>query len=228
MTHPPITIVILTYARAACLEEALCSALQQDYPNFNVLVLNDNIHQSLEIDNAKVGVVNYRHKFDSLGEKRNEAFALADGEWLTFLDDDDLLKPWHLSAHMDNALTYPHTIASICYECIQYERKRNLTLTGTSNIDVLFKRNVDSRFPEKNVGEDKAFRRALTHEGFCSLLDNDRPSYIYCWDNGVHHTSYGEANTVGIAERRMKSGEEPTGTVKLVPRLRPDIAGLFS
>jgi hypothetical protein len=226
---PEVALVILTHARTTWLQEALFSALQQDYPRLTVFVLNDCREQTLASDNPRIRVVNFTERFASLGEKRNAVFSGAvQGDLVAFLDDDDLLAPWHISEHVANLSRKPAAVASLSLRCLSFDREGQRLSFGSAPIDVMFRRSTQARFPPVTTGEDQDFRAALAADGVIADMQLPNPSYIYGWANGVHHVSGNPARArVGYDEdvkRRMRSGEEPTGLVRLVPQVRDDIA----
>jgi glycosyltransferase involved in cell wall biosynthesis len=83
------------------LEEAIESFLRQDYPDRELIVLNDCPGQELVCEAPDVVVINVPRRFRSLGEKCNAAVALASGELIAPWDDDDVSLPWRLSRSLD-------------------------------------------------------------------------------------------------------------------------------
>lgn len=102
MQGPLVSIIITTYKRSDFLEEAITSVLNQTYNDIEVLVMDDNDENSsysLEVKN-KVRTINQKDKrvhYYSMGRNggavraRNTGVAKAKGEFINFLDDDDLL-----------------------------------------------------------------------------------------------------------------------------------------
>jgi glycosyltransferase involved in cell wall biosynthesis len=96
-TDPLVSICIPTYNRRARLEAALDSALTQSYEPLEVVVVDDASTDgtaraigAIDDPRLRLGVNPTR-----LGQNanRNRSVALARGELLKFLDDDDLLDP---------------------------------------------------------------------------------------------------------------------------------------
>lgn len=86
-----------TYGRPDFVNESIATFLAQDYPNKELLILNDCPEQKFECEIAGIRVLNFDRRFDSLGEKRNKAIELSQGEWISIWDDDDVYLPWRLS-----------------------------------------------------------------------------------------------------------------------------------
>jgi len=74
--------------------------LRQDYPNKELVVLNDCPGQELICDAPGVRVVNVAERFPSIGDKLNAAVGLARGE-LVAPWDDDISLPWRLSLSVE-------------------------------------------------------------------------------------------------------------------------------
>jgi len=97
-----IACLCVTFNRPARLAEAVESFLHQTYPaKLRELVIVDDAGQYAPAacdDLPGVKLVTTRHRFRTLGEKRNASAALAspDVEAYAVWDDDDIYLPWHL------------------------------------------------------------------------------------------------------------------------------------
>ncbi len=86
-----------TYGRPAYVNESVAMFLAQDYPNKELIILNDCREQQFNGDFPNVRIINQDTRFPSLGEKRNEGVRLANGSIIAVWDDDDVYFPWRLS-----------------------------------------------------------------------------------------------------------------------------------
>jgi teichuronic acid biosynthesis glycosyltransferase TuaG len=90
------TIVIPTYNAAHCIEQAIDSCLQQSYPHFEIIVVDDASTDNTEelLENKYAGRLRYMRLHKNLGSSaaRNKALDNADGDFVAFLDADDM---WH-------------------------------------------------------------------------------------------------------------------------------------
>jgi glycosyltransferase involved in cell wall biosynthesis/GT2 family glycosyltransferase len=109
---PPLVSVCLTHRdRPGCLRQALDSLAAQDYPNFEVVLVDDGsltaaAHRllgDLEAEFAARGWTLARQENRYLGAARNRCAALAKGEYLLFMDDDNLAKPGEISTFVKAA-----------------------------------------------------------------------------------------------------------------------------
>ncbi len=108
MDWPKISVIIPTYNREEALRETLVDVLKQDYPQFEVLVVDQTrSHQSetqtyLE-ELAKTGKITwYRLQWASLPGARNYAVRRSTGDIILFIDDDVQLTESFLKAHASN------------------------------------------------------------------------------------------------------------------------------
>lgn len=213
-----VTVLIPTYARVRWLEAAIWSAVMQDHSGLvQVLVLNDCERQELRSSHPRVRVLN-RSRFATLGEKRNALLHHATTEWVTFLDDDDFLLPWHcerLGAISEERRTLVNSVMSSSHIFAQgavLTRKE-----GPVPIDVVT-RVKGLRFDALDVGEDQRFRNGLAEHSCVETVAH--PSYVYCWSNGVFHISGDSTAQAGerfraVAITRMNEGAEQQGVIQL-------------
>jgi GT2 family glycosyltransferase len=106
--RPKVSILIRTVNRTAWLREALASCAHQTWENLEVVVVEDGEPASRAIVDAFRDRLDIRYEATggSGGRSRagNRALALATGEWLNFLDDDDVLFADHVEVLVGAAL----------------------------------------------------------------------------------------------------------------------------
>lgn len=96
------SIIVPTYNRAGLISTAIDSILQQNYNNFEILVVDDGSTDNTgEVIQQKYGhlpQVRYlKQKNAERGAARNLGAEHANGDYLNFFDSDDLMYPHHLS-----------------------------------------------------------------------------------------------------------------------------------
>lgn len=114
-----VSIIIPYYKKKSYIEQTLKSILNQNYKNFEILIVYDDNDKSDLVFLKKLGkkdgririVVN--NKNIGAGMSRNKAVKLARGSYLAFIDSDDL---WHrekltiqLNYMVKNKLSISHT-----------------------------------------------------------------------------------------------------------------------
>ncbi len=97
--NPTVSVIIPTYNRCNLLIEAVDSVLSQTYDNYELIVVDDG---STDETPSLMPDYNPRIRYiwqDNQGESaaRNRGMALARGEYIAFLDSDDLWLPEKLS-----------------------------------------------------------------------------------------------------------------------------------
>jgi GT2 family glycosyltransferase len=92
---PKISVVIITYNRAALLPRAVESVLAQSYRDFELLIIDDasideteKVARSLAARDERVKYFKNEFNLD-ISKSRNHGVALAQGEYVAMLDSDD-------------------------------------------------------------------------------------------------------------------------------------------
>ena len=100
--YPLVSVIIPTYNSGIYLKEAVESALDQDYPNLEIIVIDDgSTDESLDLLNKylnRVHIVNSENY--GAASARNLGIITSSGEYLAFLDSDDKWIPNKISLQM--------------------------------------------------------------------------------------------------------------------------------
>jgi len=104
--RPKVSILIRTMNRPAMLREALASCANQTYPNLEVVVVEDGggtAGEAVVAEFAQRLDIKYQATRRRSGRARagNLAIETATGEWLNFLDDDDVFFADHVEVLVD-------------------------------------------------------------------------------------------------------------------------------
>jgi GT2 family glycosyltransferase len=108
MDFPLVSVIIPTYNREKPLRDTLADLVEQEYPNFETLVIDQTpVHQpetqAYLQELASQGKIKlYKLEWASLPGARNYGIRRAAGEIILFIDDDVRLKPGFLQAHVRN------------------------------------------------------------------------------------------------------------------------------
>lgn len=121
---PLISVIIPTYQHAGTIGETLGSVLAQDYPNIEVIVVDDG-----STDNTKQAVEPFRDSLTYVHQEnrganaaRNQGFLLAKGEFVIFVDADVAMKPDMLTRLADALFEHPEV--SIAYSGFRFGWKK--------------------------------------------------------------------------------------------------------
>lgn len=139
-----VTLAITHYERPQKLLGALTSAINQDYDNTEIVVVDDGsksqaTHAALE--QVKVVLKRCGGRLISrsngyLGAARNTAIANASGDYIIFLDDDDIAKP-NLVSTLVQAIETSGDDAVGCLNIYMEESQRGSVLSGGAGAPVI-------------------------------------------------------------------------------------------
>src|SRR3972149_5580300 len=90
--NPVISIVIPTYNRGKTINRAIESVLSQTFKEYEIIVIDDGSNDNTrDIIKRHIRKVRYYYQNNSGPSKaRNIGIHMAKGEWIAFLDSDDL------------------------------------------------------------------------------------------------------------------------------------------
>lgn len=98
LTYPLVSICMPTFNGETYIEEALNSAIHQDYPNLEIVVTDDDskdltlsIVESLR-SKTKIPIYLYNHEPSGIGANWNYCVKKASGDYIKFLFQDDTLQ----------------------------------------------------------------------------------------------------------------------------------------
>lgn len=105
-----VSVIIPTYNRAEFVCRAIRSVLAQTFRDFEILIIDDASRDNTEAlirtnfsHEIEIGILRYIKNETNLerSRSRNKGVALSIGEYIAFLDDDDIWLPDHLAQLID-------------------------------------------------------------------------------------------------------------------------------
>ena len=139
MEHNPlISIIIPCYNQALFLEETLQSVYQQQYQNWECIIVNDgstDASESIIFDwvQRDKRFQYYKTTNSGVSAARNYGLRIAKGEYIQFLDADDLLTADKLILSLDALQKYKVDI--VCSNYLVFTAKVTVTEPPFSNLD---------------------------------------------------------------------------------------------
>ncbi len=130
-----VTIGIPVYQSVDCIKQSMESALSQSYSSIEFLIVDDagrdgsiDIIRDLQASHPRGTDIHIVSHIDNLGvsKSRNEIIEKAQGNYLYFLDSDDIIAPNTISLLRQNIRQYDAEIAFGSYEKIETSGKRNV------------------------------------------------------------------------------------------------------
>ena len=206
---PEISVIIPVYNREKTLARCLDSCLQQTFPDFEVICVNDAstdgtaglLEQYAQKDN-RIKVIMQEHAGEAAA--RNRALDQATGNYITFLDSDDYFHPQALEALYSVAtrtkapvtcamnfvrITHPQPFENIDIKGIAYKIHQDTVH------DLLSVRYLSSllwnKLYQKEIFQNRRLIEGISNEDwpFITTLFSDIPFYasfdtpIYCYDD---------------------------------------------
>ncbi len=120
--HPLVSVIIPSYNRAEYIEDTVQSVLDQSYKELEIIFVDDGSNDTTEDILKKYVARNQltyiRQENQGVSIARNRGIDRAQGEYVAFLDDDDIWYPSKLEKQVEIMMKYPefvmvHTDCSI-------------------------------------------------------------------------------------------------------------------
>jgi glycosyltransferase involved in cell wall biosynthesis len=107
-----VSIIVPTYNRADLIGETIQSVLDQSYKNWELIIVDDGSDDQTEevikkFSNPTISYYKIEHS-GNLGKVRNIGMKVAKGEYVAFLDSDDLWLPQKLDCQLALLDQYPN------------------------------------------------------------------------------------------------------------------------
>ncbi len=137
--EPLVSAIVPTYNRANLLYRAIESVIKQSYPNLEIIVVDDaSDDNTQEVIN---GISDHRLRYirhqKNLGgaASRNTGIDAATGEYIAFLDSDDVWLPQKIEAQLAAIENHPHADRVVSYTQFQIEQDDKIYIKPTRGID---------------------------------------------------------------------------------------------
>ena len=126
---PTISIIILTYNREALLMEALNSIFEQGFTDYEIIIIDDGStdntqQQLLKLKDNPIRYY-YTEHLGNLSQLRNLGWEHAKGEFIAFLDADDIWLPGKLEAQWQIMKTNPG-LALVFTDVAEFNQEGNI------------------------------------------------------------------------------------------------------
>lgn len=200
-----VSVVIPCFNAAEFLPEAINSVLNQTYPIHEILVIDDgSTDDSVRIAESfgnRVRAIRQKNQGESIA--RNRGFELASGQWIAFLDADDVWLPEKLEKQLadcqpdtiathSNVFLFGNVTGIVDSSIVPHETRydlSNIVRNRPIHISSLIVRHsIRSRFPRwTRYNEDKIFYFDLVREGPIRLINELLTGYRHHHDSQSRH-----------------------------------------
>ena len=108
MASPTISIITATYNCSHILRYAIASVLNSDFDDWELIVVGDHCTDDTEacvagFDDDRIRFFNLEVNSGQQATPNNFGLSKARGEYVCYLNHDDLFLPWHLSTMLEAA-----------------------------------------------------------------------------------------------------------------------------
>lgn len=126
-TKGMVSIILPVFNRQDFIEECINSVLAQSYQNFEIVIVDDGssdntfeICQNLAVKEPRIQL--YRPEHGGVSAARNFALKVASGEFVFFLDSDDVIYPCLLETLVLSMQKHNAAISGTCVHNVQAQR----------------------------------------------------------------------------------------------------------
>ncbi len=199
--QPPahsVSVILPTYNRVTLLREALQSALAQTHPVYEIIVIDDGSTDATRELVASYGApVRYRFQTNAgPAAARNAGLRAAQGEYIAFLDSDDIWRPEKLALQVELLRTCPQVDltftdmeviqggATLRASFIDSCRSRHYLRSHPRHLDGILPWLLRENFiglPTVVLRRARLGRIGLFHEGLHSVEDRE---FLLRWADG--------------------------------------------
>lgn len=147
IAKPLVSVIIPTYKNRGLLIQSIDSALLQDYPNIEIIVIDDNNPETNEryeteklMDkySSNPSVIYLKHERNKNGAAaRNTGIYYANGDYIAFLDDDDCFLPGKIKKQIQFLDNHKEFAAVYCLAFVGDNEEPTIPYEGNAIIPLL-------------------------------------------------------------------------------------------
>ena len=196
VAFPLVSIIISNYNYARYLGQAIRSSLEQDYPNIEVIVVDDvSTDDSIVVakkalGNRPNGRIIKRVVNGGQGAALLDGLRISSGEFVTFLDADDVLFPNFAATHVYTHLALPWQVAFTSSHLVHLGPTGRL-ITATSgcirNTFLSPSTTQDVQLSSLQIVDDidNFLNKFSRYVGRCIYLPSERAGYHWSSSSGL-------------------------------------------
>lgn len=234
-----VSIIMPSYNTAPYIKETIQSVLNQTYEDWELLIVDDcstdNTDEVLdEIHDPRIRI--FKNECNSgAAVSRNRALREAKGQWIAYLDSDDLWMPEKLEKQIEFMESHGYTFSYTNYEEIDADGKRTgvrvtgpkrITKTGMFNycwpgcLTVMFDASKIGLIQIKDIkkNNDYAMWLKICRKADCYLLDECLGQYRKGRTGSIsthsimtligwHYKLFHEAENIGVIQSLVNTGK---------------------
>lgn len=211
MEEYKVSVIVPVYNASEYLEDCVNSILSQTYKNLEVVLVDDGsrdnsleICKKLQLEDSRIIVLHQENA--GPGAARNKGIETATGDYIAFVDSDDLIEPTMYTTLMELAKKYnADLVCSNLYEIegeisvkvlnredALYARLKTHEISDSS-CDKLYKRSLflKHKYPcDRSLSEDSALIYRLVSESALTVITNQKFYNIRQTDDSLSRRNY--------------------------------------
>lgn len=176
--HPIVSVIMPVYNVEQYVADAICSVLDQSYQDFELLIIDDGgADASMDIchlfTDPRIRIISQQNR--GLAGARNTGIRNAKGQYIAFIDSDDLWRPRKLATHV--AHLEQQKAVGVSYAASRLIDENNASI-GVTQSPKLFDIRAEDVFLRNPIGNGSApviRRETLNDIVFKNKTDED------CW-----------------------------------------------
>jgi glycosyltransferase involved in cell wall biosynthesis len=218
LNQPLFSILIPTYNRALYIDDALRSALEQSYNNFEIIVCDDGSTDNtreivLMFEDERIHYIKEEHS--GAPHTRNRCISASRAEYLVWLDSDDILLPHTLEAYADIINKIPEV--DILYGDLIVIDKNQKEIK-TIEFQNWYMRNKElplAMFTHNPIPNPGSMVRKSLYNNFGGYDESFLRAHDYEWWSRVAQTAVFKHVGVTVTKWRWHDTNMSSGTVKI-------------
>ena len=214
-----VSIIMPVYNREFLAIRSVKSVMNQTYKNWELLIINDGSSEKInmlrEMVKSDVRIKIYDIDHNGVSVARNKGIEEATGEYIAFLDSDDLFKPTKIEEELkymiDNNFTFCHT----AYDRIDYNGNYTETMYSGKLSGYVFEKLLHgcpvatpTVMIKKDVINDSRFVPGYTvSQDICFWIDISYSQDLGYIEKPLSQVTFGEKSTA-VTEVRILQGQK--------------------
>lgn len=195
MKQPLVSVIMPAYNASQYIEEAITSVLKQTYENLELIVIDDCSTDVTYELSRKFTMIDSRVKVFKNGSNsgvattRNRGLKIAQGEYIAFLDSDDIWKTNKIEKQLRLAKNYTPCIVYSSYELFDVNGNRKpYMVPEKTDFASMLKENVigcSTVLISKEIAKKYSFVKDFYHEDYVYWLNVLREGYSAVGTNEI-------------------------------------------
>lgn len=185
-----VSVIMPAYNAQATLADSVRSVLEQTYPHFELLIINDcstdhtsQIMNDLAHEDARIRLIHCEAN-EGVARARNAGIELAQGQYIAFLDSDDLWLPEKLDKQLELMRTTNKLVCASAY--YRFQQSGQWLSTSTPPHDTSYRQllkgnvigNLTGLYDCHALG--KFYQQPIRHEDYLMWLEITRKAGTVC------------------------------------------------